>query len=87
MVHMQIGGGEVPAHFFAKPVPIENGRKLYRISASRWPEIKINEEASLTLEIQFDRRSGQLWHSQVVDGLIRLMNVTEQALSVLATCL
>jgi|HubBroStandDraft_5_1064220.scaffolds.fasta_scaffold07255_4 hypothetical protein len=86
-VHMKIGGGDVPAHFFNKPVPIEDGRKLYRIRRSEWPEIKVNDEAPLTLSIQFDRRSGELWHLDVIEGLYRLMNVTQEALDGLETCL
>lgn len=86
-VHMKIEGGDVPAHFFAKPKPIKDGSKLYRISRSEWPEVKINDEAPLTLSIQFDRRSGELWHAEVIEGLIRLMNETQQALDALKSCL
>lgn len=87
-VHMLVNGkGEIPMQFWEGPVPIEDGSKLARLFAAEWPELQRNQEARVTLSIEFDSSAGDLRRWPILEGLIRLMNVTEEALNALARCL
>ena len=88
IVHMRVDGmGEIPIRFFGQPVPIKDGCKLARIVASEWPQIEVNQEADITFAIEFDKGTGQMFRWSVNEGLIRLMNVTKEAIEALETCL
>jgi hypothetical protein len=87
-VHITVEGkGEIPMHFWEGSVPIKDGSKLARMRASQWPEIKSNQEARMTLSVEFDGSAEELRRWSIVDGCIRLMNVTEDAFDSLADCL
>lgn len=78
---------EIPILFPDTRVPIEDGCKLLRMPADwRDGEIKINQEASLVLSIEFDKGT-PLHGTSVEDGLLSLINATEEAIETLETCL
>lgn len=74
-----------PILFPDERVAIENGCKLLRVPIDRCPDVKVNEEAGLALSIEFDSGTS-LDGTAVEDGLLHLVNVTEEAFEALERC-
>ncbi len=87
VVHVKADGVDVPMRFFNGPAVLAPGKKLARVAASQWPEIKHGQEERITATVAFDNPSGQWRVGIFIAGLIRLMNETQLALDQLATCL
>lgn len=87
VVHVKVGGSDVPMRFFDGPAALATGMRLASAVASEWPEIKHGQEDAITATVAFDNRSGRLRGWDIHSGLIRLQNATQLGLDQLAICL
>ena len=87
LIHMEREGMKVPIRISGKREPIEDGSVLAIVPASQWPELKVGQQATVTLTVTFDDRCGGLRWKSIDDGMLRLQTVTAEAIETLETCL
>lgn len=88
IIHIEDGGIKIPIQLLGRPKPIKDRCVLAFEKIGPTTNIKVNQKAKLTLEIQFGRDCYSIRGFEVEEGCRQLMYATESAVEAIAeTCL